>query len=307
MNPKVDRLNEYCRRFGPGFRVLDDVRNVLVDFLAGLDRQLDLFESPEQRALSSLEALRVHDGSLYNRWSFSDNRKRRELSVPCEPLKVFIDDYLIPLIKRTKVHECCHGAEPGWSPRRSLEDHLPCYSVLSFDLKSAFNNFTIAEVFDFYYSLDLEGLEEDEKIAVAGFLSMISSSLVDGRRVLPTGASHSPLLFNRGLLELDDELYEGCSRKGFNYTRWLDDITISSQGKVCIEELLGAVELTERYFPVAPNKIFFQKADEPIYLLGHVIYLGRVCKNSRTERDAHKVKPLDYDEWFGDRGYEGWE
>lgn len=53
---------------------------------------------------------------------------------------------------------------------------------------------------------------------------------------LPLGAPCSPYLFNFYLQEMDRELDEYLGRHGLTYTRWLDDITISSTQ---VEGILG--------------------------------------------------------------------
>ena len=128
------------------------------------------------------------------------------------------------------------------------------------------------------------------------------------QRSLPQGSPHSMPLFNRALYDLDDLLDSKAKERGCAYTRWVDDLTVSSPYLASPEEFMGAVALVRETRPVARGKIFFQTSQNPIYLLGQVIEGGRVFKNSRQEREENKTPNLDYAEWFGgSRKYEKWE
>ncbi len=232
---------------------------------------------------------------LYNKWVQVSGNKKRELSVPKNPLKIFLGEYILPLIKSKDVHKSCHGGEKGWSVKKSLETHLPCASVLSYDLKSAFQNISFEHVVDFFSSL-LSDISEDNRKPITYLLSMLNTTKYsDGKRALPQGSPCSMALFNRILFKFDVLLAEKSNERRFRYSRWVDDITISSQNEQEPKLFLGAIYLTELYFPVAKDKLFFQKEDS-IYLLGHKFVDGEVMKNSESERLKNKSKPFEMNE-----------
>lgn len=303
-------LEVFCSRTRNPF---DSVRNKiknLQDLLESSNhpQQMDLFGGDDFEAeIEELERL-YNERRLYRRWAQKTGPKTRYLAVPNPDFARFIKRYILPTIKRVAPHDKSHGGERGWSPKASLQTHLPFEAVLSFDLSSAFNNVGINEVFGLFYQT-FPQLNEDDRIDFSGFLATLLTTTYDGKRAIPQGAPHSMPLFNRILRNLDVRLGESASAKEFNYTRWVDDITISSPQCTKVEEFLGAVDLTAQRFPVARHKIFFQEATVPVYLLGHVIEKGRVYKNSPSEREANKVQPLDYDQWFGDnskKNYRAW-
>lgn len=251
-----------------------------------------------------------HGKSPYTTWIKRTAEKERVLNIPIKQLRGWFEDYILPCVGHMKVHESCHGGEKGWSPKRSLENHLPCNEVLSFDLKSAFENINIRNVFELFYGL-FSPNEGDLGKKLASFFSILCTvNYPSGKRGLPQGSPCSMSIFNRMMFRMDNHLSTCASEKSMRYTRWVDDITISSYDPKGIEKFLGAVGITENYAPVAVDKTFFQDSQTTIYLLGHKIIGGRdIKKNSKEERILYKAMPLDFKEWFGEnktKDYEEW-
>ena len=91
-------------------------------------------------------------------------------------------------------------------------------------------------------------------------------------------------------------IQEGCNRRGFRYSRYLDDVTVTSEGDESNEAFLGIHPVVAAHgFRISPRKTFVQKASEgDIYLLGQVVVNGRaVMKNSREIREANKKGRLE--------------
>ncbi len=275
-------------------------------------QQRDLFRSSEagviNDVLNDIYFLIKHEKPLYCRWKKLEGVKERCLNVPVKPLKRFMEGYLVNLIKKGKIHESCHGGEVGWSPKTSLETHLPCNTALSFDLESAFENVPFNSVLSFFYDR-LEKINEEERILFSRLFSSLCTVHYGEKRGLPQGSPGSMALFNRILFNMDQELNTKSKSKGLSYTRWVDDITITSRNDNDIESMLGSVELVGRTHPLSKKKIFFQN-EERIYLLGHKIISGKyVEKNSKEERLTYKTSPLVFEDWFGqkkDNLYEKW-
>ena len=268
--------------------------------------QDDLFRNPLDDSLDWLAERVADKKGIYMRWKQKVDGKERQLSFPSEPLQVFLGSYLKPFIEKQEVHESCHGGVNGWSPRASLESHLPMVSALSFDMKRASQNIPAWKIFSFFYN-SLSDIEcYDVRRDLAGFLTFVTTVRYDQQRGLPDGSSLSPVLFNRVMHEVDDDMFRAASERGMRYSRWIDDFTISSSERTDVREFLGAVDLLGGRYPVARDKVYFQDM-EPIYLLGHKVVNGRVLRNSREERIKYKATPLDYNGWFnGERIYESW-
>jgi len=245
------------------------------------------------------------ENPLYRRFQMQTNGKIRKLSVPNGSFKKLARKYILPLIKTKKPHAACHGGEGGWSVKGSLSLHLPCTSVLSFDLSSVFENVPFDLVAGYFFDL-LSDVSHFNRENIAWFLARLCTvPYSEGRRGLPQGSACSPALFNRILYFLDDSLSRGAEQRGMIYTRWIDDMTLSCSHHMPVEQFLGAVQLTGIYFPIAPKKIYYQDG-APIYLLGHRVFPDRIEKNTREDRERNKVEPLDYAEYVEGKNYGPW-
>ncbi|MBI5871963.1 hypothetical protein HZB88_02660, partial [archaeon] len=121
------------------------------------------------------------------------------------------------------------------------------------------------------------------------------------KRGLPIGSPISMAMFNRILYPLDKILFSKSNEKGFSYSRWVDDITISSPLDIGIEYFLGSLDLVD--LPIARDKVFFQGSCN-IYLLGHKIVSGKfIYKNTKEEKLKNKSPPVNLDEF---KNYEAW-
>ncbi len=257
----------------------------------------DFEESPHE-LLEKAIALAI-DNKLYKRFNINNNGKSREISVPDKALGKFISKYISPLIDKVQVHQCCHGGiktKERWTPKKSLESHLPCKSALSFDLKSAFKNTSYDRVYEIFYNC-LEFFEQKDREDFSKLLTILCTVKYSEIRGLPQGAEFSMALFNRSLYSLDEILFKKCREKGFKYSRWVDDITITSYEHMNLEEVLGAAKLVDKRFGLSSDKLYFQQ-NFPIYLLGHKIIGNSVIKNNKDERIQNKIPPLDFSVFY---------
>ena len=289
-------------------------RQILIDLFESTQdsSQNLLFRDTEISVSEYLDELSLlyEQERLYKSWKQQIGQKQRHLHVPNRGFEQFSRKYLSTLIKKLmSAHNSSHVGEQGWTPRKSLETHIPCHSVLTFDLSDAFHNLGFHQVSEFFYN-SLSQYNEETRIDLALFLTFISTIIYQDRRVLPQGASHSSLLFNRALYNLDQILDEKARERGFHYSRWIDDFTISSPNILPVERFIGTMGLIG--FPISQRKVFFQKFPQDIYALGHVISNGKVYKNSQEDRDKNKVPP--YEKYFSDyfnlirkQNYDSWD
>lgn len=312
-----ESLFEYKALCRNPFYVVDDD-----SCLEGLVRLLPRRELPgiEDRSLphllKGLSSLWEERRPLWKRFTYATGTKKRELSVPGTLLHSFFTDYLLGFLKERAAHSSCHGAEKGWSPKKSLASHVPFQGVLSFDLKSAFEKMREEFIYGFYF-FQLESSRQsfsyDTQRDLAGFLTWISTVRYDDARGLPQGAPHSSYLFNRVLYPLDNALGQAAASRGMRYSRWIDDFTLSSNSTTDFREFVGGLALVNSYFPVARNKSFFQvNKDENgesfgVYLLGHYIQGETLLKNSKEKKDLYKKGSFDFTEWFASgEEYHSW-
>jgi len=189
-------------------------RSGLVDTLVSVrveTEQTDLlgrasYEQDLNKLLDEIATLTSSRIPLYKRWSDEIDGKDRNIGVPKQALSRLLKGYVLPLVNSRKPHGACHGGEKGWSPRSSLETHLPCSRALSFDLKSAFELFSPEEVYGFFKDFFEDSAYEEE---TARFLTLISTVSYEHGRGLPVGSPLAMALFNRALFSLDETLSVG--------------------------------------------------------------------------------------------------
>ena len=294
--------DEFCRYLSSGcapFETLRDshYKTIISSLLSDNDAiRGDLFGKENlDGSIAKVLGIMGRCCPLYNRWVQRVGSKERVLSVPKRNLENFLG-YFGMFIRKLPVHERCRGGERDWTPRKSLEAHLPFQSAFSFDLMGAFENLRVEMVFGLIYNI-LDYLNPVERRNIAGFFSMICTVSYGDKRGLPQGAPTSMPLFNRILYPLDSILSEKAYERGFLYSRWVDDFTLTSFDKRDVREVFGVVDLVINELPIADHKIFFQDK-EPIYLLGHKIVDDKVLKNSEEERLRCKVSPLNLNEVY---------
>lgn len=271
---------------------LKDRRKGLVEGIVKLlppQTQLDLFTDTRKDIegfFNQFLAIRDNGHRLYSQWSQGVNGKNRNLAKAKAPLNEFLIKYVREILMLAPCHEQCHGAERGWSVKKSLEQHLPLGSVLSFDLASAFDNVHSQYVFDFYYNF-LEGkLNGEQRRDVAGFLTHLSTVYrkETDLAVLPQGSPISVSLFNRLLFPVDKLMDDKAKEKGLRYTRWVDDFTISAkEDNRKLGKMAGAIRIVREDFPIAVDKVFWQQGVPEFYLLGHKIIGNLIVPVSKEE------------------------
>lgn len=270
----------------------------LLSFLnsSGRNRQGLLFDNGEDCETLLDESIQIYcDGKLYRRWKQEVNGKVRRFAVSHPRFNNFVSSYVLPIVTKEGSHEKSRGGENRWTPKLSLQTHLPCETALSLDLADAFNQVGVRQVFEIFYT-NLSHLPEEDRRDFSKLFAMTLTVTNGDFVTLPQGSPHSMPLFNRALRGLDTQLDEEAAQRGIFYSRWVDDITLTSPENMRVEDYLGAVGLVQKNYRVAKNKIFYQRvSDGPVYLLGHVIEMGKVFKNSKEDREKNKVKPLDYE------------
>lgn len=285
-------------------------QSFLIDFIKQSDLREALIQTFSESSLLAEEEVTQYldriifflenEKPLYNRWIRINGDKGRVINVPKEEIQGFFDTYVLDLIKKYKTHPSCHGGERGWSPRRSLESHLPCSEMFSFDLSDAFENACPYYVFDFFLKI-LPNFDGSLRRNLAGILSTLCIVSYGGGYGLPQGASHSMALFNRIFCPLDEVLHKKSQERGFTYSRWVDDINISSPKPRELADFLGAVDFVGEHFPISQKKMYFQQTPKDIYVLGHVISnRNQLRKNNREEKLRHKDNPLNFSDYFGE-------
>lgn len=255
-----------------------------------------LFGNELGESLKELEELSIQRKPLYNRFKKKTKGKDRALSVPKRALEEILRGWVVPLIKREEPHKACHGGEMGWTPEQSIATHMPFKSVLTGDLANAYRNTNMQYVFDFFYNQARKN-KEKEATNIAGFLTLLTTIhyAETGLAGLPQGSPASTALFNRILRPIDEKFAEECAQRQWRYSRWIDDITISSAREEDPEEMAELIGIIRGDFPIATNKVFFQQNHIPgCRIMGHIITGNTIRK--ATEEDK-RLEPYETNAW----------
>ncbi len=158
--------------------------------------------------------------AIYRYTHISIPKKRggaRELRVPDKRLK-YQQRRILPLLEQIyEPRYPVHGFVKGKSVITNANSHQARPYVLNMDLKDFFGTITRNRVDGLLRYL---GLPADVAQAVC---AVCTASMT-----LPQGAPTSPILANMVCFRLDNELTQFCKTHNFRYTRYADDLTISS-------------------------------------------------------------------------------
>ncbi|MBS1302154.1 reverse transcriptase domain-containing protein [Loktanella sp. SALINAS62] len=157
-------------------------------------------------------------GRMYSHFDISKKSgKNRLISAPDDRLKMLQKKIACSLSNLYKPRNPVHGFVPDRSVRTNAESHLRRRFILNVDLKNFFPTITEARVQGLLESL---GIDTD----VAAIVARICSN----NGCLPQGAPSSPAISNMICLRLDKTLINFSKEHRLLYTRYADDITLSS-------------------------------------------------------------------------------
>lgn len=161
---------------------------------------------------------------MYHQFGVAKGKgKTRLISAPDKRLKYLqrqIASLLNPLYR---VRNPVHGFVPGKSVKTNAQAHLRRRFVLNIDLKEFFPSITENRVKGMLHSLGIE----DRVASIVARVCCCSSHL-------PQGAPSSPVLSNMICFRLDRELLEYAKSVRCIYTRYADDITLSSHQSMTV-------------------------------------------------------------------------
>lgn len=141
----------------------------------------------------------------------------RAISAPRAFLKTvqywILDYFLI----RLKEHESCYSYRKNKSIKDNANVHLNRKFILCMDVESFFDNITVKQV---------EKCFVENKIEPQ--LAALFAKIVTLNGALPQGAPTSPVISNSHLYEFDGLISKYCMDNNLSYSRYADDLTISS-------------------------------------------------------------------------------
>ncbi len=173
----------------------------------------------------SYYAFRVDKRTVYRTFHIPRrNGRERQIDAPTPTLKYIqrlIHESLVPIYGP---HPGAHGFVIQRSILTNARNHTGRRYILNVDLADFFPSITRKRI---YGRLVAAPYSLDQKVA-----NLIAALSTDVYSRLPQGSPSSPVLANIVASELDSDLAKLCGSLGCWYTRYADDITISTRGEM---------------------------------------------------------------------------
>jgi hypothetical protein len=170
--------------------------------------------------------------NLYSQFTIKKkNGSDRHISAPDPELKEIqsrlsdlLQDCLNNIRENSKEdNNFSHGFERNRSIITNAEKHKSKKWVLNIDLRNFFDEFNFGRVRGYFL--------KNKNFSLNTELSTLIAKIACHQDKLPQGSPCSPVITNLILVSLDRRLSNLCNRVGCTYTRYADDITISTNKK----------------------------------------------------------------------------
>ena len=204
-----------------------------IDLIEQIDPLYHCFEIPPKRA----------------------GRKARQITAPSDDLKKTQRDILKLILGKVHPHPSAMAFFEGRSIGANARVHHRCTHLFKTDIHDFFSSIRIDLI---------KGMLEASFPHLSSFAieDIIKLTTLDG--ALPQGAPTSPHLANLVMLDFDASITQLCSRIGASYTRYADDIAVSSNNAEALDiaepaissglTRLGLIQNTQKTFRVGPGK-----------------------------------------------------
>lgn len=179
-----------------------------------------------------------------------------------------------------------HGFVKGKSIVTNAQQHTQKTIVLNVDIKSFFDSISANSVQKLFESL---GFKED----IANVLTRLTT--VNG--ILPTGFSTSPTISNSICLVMDGVFKSLSEKREVTYTRYVDDMTFSSD--VYLPSKSGIAEVLETFgFKINENKYRIYRKGGPQYVTGLTVVDKKPRLSKKFKRslrlEAYYIKKFGF-------------
>ena len=166
--------------------------------------------------------------------------KPRHIDAPIGNLKTWQKQILKNILNKFSASQIAHGFVKGRSPLTNAERHVGAKILIKVDIANFFNNISQQQVFDalktflnkYYPIITLTNNNLD---------LLYLSELLTYKRRIPQGAPTSPCLTNLICLGMDRDLIKLSNKYNCVITRYADDITISSNQDIPINNILSSI------------------------------------------------------------------
>ncbi len=217
-----------------------------------------LLERLQKHTGLSLNHLERYASTASKRYKVYQIPKRthgfRTIEQPSREIKALQRWLIQALIKRLPVHESATAYSKGSSIRQNASKHAQSNFTLRADFESFFPSFNGWQVATFLTENAREHgiqLTQDDIAFVRRIVCRHES--------LTIGAPSSPLLTNAMMFDFDILISNWCEERDLVYTRYADDLFISSDKPNMLSEALGKIEDCAQVYRFAALRINREK------------------------------------------------
>lgn len=177
------------------------------------------------------------------------NGEKRTIEHPSRPLKLIQRWINNALIEKCPVHRCATAYRKGAGIKLNVLKHEKTSYTVRIDFLSFFPCFSAAGIRKYLKHLRING------VALSPRDIDFIAKIVTRNGALTIGAPTSPKLTNAMMFEFDTSLDVWCREKGLIYTRYADDIFVSSRKRDQLQEVRSKIVAICRTFPYAKLRI----------------------------------------------------
>lgn len=248
-------------------------RDEFVRYISVKQEWLDFFCSNKHRFYKS----RVEQG--------------RQIDAPNRKLKDIQRKTLNLLKSIYTFRESVFGARKGVGSIDNAIQHIDLNHVFVTDIRKFFPSISTLKVTEALSKNTL--LQED--------VCRIIVELATYKGLLPQGSPLSPIVSNIVLLDFDRIVSDHCIKNNMCYTRYFDDITISSNSKIHIQTIVKIMTLIKRLgYRIKYKKTFYKH--RKITVTG-VEISRQMAKPSKEILKRMNLYPIGSPSWKGYKGY----
>ena len=216
------------------------------------------------------------------------DRKVYKTSDKLKKIHKFINNVILRNVQ-TNDH-VVHSYIKGKSALTAVKAHAKSKFFFNTDIESFFSNIRANDV-ESIFSRDLDSIQISDWKEYTKTLTRV----VTFENTLPAGFATSPQISNAFLLNFDNHLNDFCDKKGLIYTRYSDDIIISSNFQ---QDLKNIDEIVQKYLDryatknltINKSKTRYTHTGNKVKILGLVITpKGKVTIDSKYKKILESI------------------
>ncbi|WP_127132981.1 reverse transcriptase family protein [Pseudoflavitalea rhizosphaerae] len=254
-------------------------------FLLGFNKSkiTKLLDSIDASYSEWTESKQNNDGEPKAYWD--GTIKTRTFRIPSQLLKEVQIRIKNNILDKIPLPDCVHGGVKGRSNITNAKKHQGNKYIFVTDLQEFYPNISMRRVFQLFSNLGYSP-------HISHWLTLLTTR----KNELPQGSPASTSIANLIFLEADTELMKICKESNITYTRYIDDLTFSSQSDFggLVDDILQIV--IKNNFKISRRKtkyegkqsvtgieVFLNKIDAP----KHIIEKSIVEMSSNSEKKPY--------------------